>query len=229
MSTSRRSVVSLLLALGAAPVLLAPALYAQSRPAPTVTSDGILQSKRPIPGSVYESPGFTRAVQKGTRTRTGQPGPNAWVQHARYRIDATLTPATNTVSGSEHVVCLNNSPDTLPYLMVHLYQNVFRPESQRRDAAPITDGIKLARVAVAGVQLAQQSQSRRSRGSANAAGYSVDGTVMRIALARPLMPHDSVSLDFAWSYNPAMTPSDGREGRDDHLYFMGYWYPQIAV
>jgi hypothetical protein len=231
MSTSYRSIVSLLLALGAAPVLFAPAISAQSRPAPTVTSDGILQSKRPIPGAVYESPGFTRAVQKGTRTRTGQPGPNAWVQHARYRIDATLTPATNTVSGSEHVVYLNNSPDTLPYLMVHLYQNVFRPESQRRDVAPITDGIRLARVAVEGTRIAQldQRQGRRSRGATNTAGYSIDATVMRITLPKPLMPHDSVSLDFAWSYIPAMTPSDGREGRDDHLYFMGYWYPQIAV
>ena len=28
---------------------------------------------------------------------------------------------------------------------------------------------------------------------------------------------------------PSLTPSDGREGRDDHLYFMGYWYPQVAV
>ena len=52
---------------------------------------------------------------------------------------------------------------------------------------------------------------------------------MRVPLPKPLMPHDSVALDFAWSYVPALTPADGREGRDDHLYFMGYWYPQIAV
>ena len=222
-----RSIASLLLALGFAPVL-----SAQSRPDPTVTSNGILGSRRPIPGSVYESAGFTRAVERGTRTRTGEPGQNNWVQHVRYTIDATLDPRTNTVTGSEHVVYLNNSPDTLPYLMVHLRQNVFRPESQRRDDAPIGDGMKLTRVVVNGVTLgpeADQPQDRRSRRGTGTSGYVVSGTIMRVSLAVPLMPHDSVSLEFAWSYVPALTPSDGREGRDDHLYFMGYWYPQIAV
>jgi len=36
-------------------------------------------------------------------------------------------------------------------------------------------------------------------------------------------------LTLAWSYVPPLTPADGRQGRDEHLYFMGYWYPQVAV
>ena len=212
MTSPLRPVTLLLLSLGCT-----AALHAQSRPNPVVTPDGILQSRRPIPGSLYESAGFTRAVERGTRTRTGAPGPHNWVQHARYKIEASLDPATNTVTGSEHVVYLNNSPDTLPYLMVHLRQNVFRAESQRRDDAPIGDGMKLTHVAAGGVTLSDTN------------GYTVHGTIMRVPLASPLMPHDSVALDFSWSYIPTLTPSDGREGRDDHLYFMGYWYPQIAV
>ncbi len=221
-----RSVAPLLLALA-----LSTPLRAQSRPAPTVTSDGILGSARPIPGAVYESVPFTRAVQKGTRTRTGVPGVGNWVQHARYNIDATLDPATNTVTGTEHVVYINNSPDTLPFLMVHLRQNVFKAGSERHDgSAPVTDGMKLTRVVAGGVALdSQNAPRRRSRSSSAQSGYTVNGTVMRVSLPRPLMPHDSVALDFGWSYVPALTPSDGREGRDDHLYFMGYWYPQIAV
>jgi hypothetical protein len=230
MTTPFRSLSQLLLALGAA-----SALSAQSRPAPTVTSDGILQSLRPIPGAVYESAPFTRAVQKGMRTRTGEPGSRGWVQHARYTINATLDPSTSTVTGSEHVVYLNNSPDTLSRLMVHLRQNVFRPGSERRDGVtPVTDGMKITHVAANGVtigaQPAQTVQRRRTNSRASGTdGYVISGTVMQLPLAAPLAPHDSVSLDFAWSYVPALTPSDGREGRDDHLYFMGYWYPQIAV
>ncbi|MEO7040927.1 MAG: hypothetical protein ABI035_01550, partial [Gemmatimonadaceae bacterium] len=113
-------------------------LHAQSRPAPTVTSDGVLQSKRPIPGAVYESAPFTIAVGKGTRTRTGMPGTRNWVQHARYTIDASLDNATHKVWGKEHVVYLNNSPDTLPYLLIHLRQNVFKPEAHRSDFAPLS-------------------------------------------------------------------------------------------
>lgn len=222
-----------LLLLVAAGVTTSATLGAQTRPAPTVTAEGITASRRPIPGAVYEIPGFTRAVANGTRTRTGQPGPRNWVQHARYAIDAKLDPATNTVTGSEHVIYINNSPDSLGEIMIHLYQNVFRPGSPRRDEVLPGDGMKLMRVAANGIAMAEQHvQERRGRlprGTAIQAGYIVNATVMRLTLATPLLPHDSVSLDFAWSYVPPLTPSDGREGREDHLYFMGYWYPQVAV
>ncbi|MEO8946037.1 MAG: M1 family metallopeptidase [Gemmatimonadaceae bacterium] len=227
MAISSRFIAPLLLTLS-----VAPALSAQTRPAPTVTSNGVLVSQRPIPGAVYESAAFTHAVEKGTRTRTGEPGPNSWVQHARYKIDASLDPVTNTVNGSEHVVYLNNSPDILPFLMVQLRQNVFRAGIPRRDAVPITGGMNLTRVAVRGVAIADSQtdgHARRARRGSASNDYQISGTVMRVPLATPVMPHDSVSLDFSWSYVPALTPSDGREGRDDHLYFMGYWYPQIAV
>jgi hypothetical protein len=140
------------------------------------------------------------------------PGERNWIQHARYTIDASLDSATHTVWGKEHVTYLNNSPDTLHYLMIHLRQNVFRPGSMRIGDAPISSGMRLSTV--------------NGRGLGK---WSVDGTIMRASLDRPLMPHDSTSLDIAWSYVPAETPSDGREGRDDDVYFMGYWYPQIAV
>ncbi|HEY8311126.1 MAG TPA: M1 family metallopeptidase [Gemmatimonadaceae bacterium] len=226
----RASVSLLFLSLGVAPAVV----RAQSRPNPVVTSDGILDSRRPIPGSVYESAPFTRAVQKGTRTRTGAPGPRNFVQHARYAINASIDPGSNTVGGSEHVVYLNNSSDTLSYLMVHLRQNVFKAGSERRDnQTPVTDGMKITHVAVNGATIDPQStqapQRRRGRRAGEPTTYTIDGTVMRVPLAKPLLPHDSTSLDITWSYVPALTPSDGREGRDDHLYFMGYWYPQIAV
>ncbi|MDQ6737695.1 MAG: M1 family metallopeptidase, partial [Gemmatimonadota bacterium] len=214
---------------------LSPAMaHAQTRPSPMVTSAGILQGQRPIPGDVYESPGFTRAVERGTRTRTGAPGPNNFVQHARYSINASLDPAANSLTGTEHVVYLNNSPDTLGFILVHLRQNVFRAGSERHDgSAPLTDGMRLTHVAVNGTVVDSESsipvKRRVSRRGASGGGYVVSGTVMRVPLSGPLMPHDSVGLDFAWSYTIPLTPSDGREGRDDHLYFMGYWYPQIAV
>src|SRR5438034_4618424 len=52
---------------------------------------------------------------------------------------------------------------------------------------------------------------------------------MWIRLATPLLPADSLRLLVAWSYTLPPAPADGREGHEDHVYFMGYWYPQIAV
>ena len=199
---------------------------AQAHAAPHARTDSIA-GRRPIPGAVVEPPAFLRAIANGTRTRTGEPGPRNWVQHARYSIDASIDPATNTLTGTEHVVYLNNSPDTLAQLAIYLRQNVFRAGSPRRDAAPTTDGITLTRVEAGGAAVPEKKQVDDLRDGTP--GYAVDATVMWLAPRTPVLPHDSVALDFAWSYVPALTPSDGREGRDDHLYFMGYWYPQVAV
>lgn len=211
---------------------------AQTQPsvplAPAKTADGA----RPVPGPVYEIPGFTRAVDRGTRTRTGQPGAGYWVQHARYAIQAQLDVATDRVSGHERVVYLNNSPDTLGRIAVYLRQNVFAAGNPRRHSVPITGGVTLGRVAVDGHVVAAQPTGGAAkqvtgvggRRASAGVGYTVDGTVMWIPLASPLLPHDSADLELSWSYAVAPSPSDGREGREDHhLYFMGYWYPQVAV
>ncbi len=218
------------------PLCAAP-LAAQSRPAPTLDAAATARAGRPLPGPVYESPGFTRAVERGTRTRTGRPGPSYWVQHARYRIDATLDPAAARLTGKETVTYTNESPDTLRTLAVHLRQNAFRAGNPRRTPAPITGGVAVQRVAVDGTEIQPRAtgveavpitEAVRRRQSADR--YVVDGTVMWIPLVRPLVPHASVRLDFTWSYSPPPAPSDGREGREGHhLFFMGYWYPQVAV
>lgn len=192
---------------------------------------------RAVPGPVREIPEFTRAVERGTRSRNGAPGSSNWVQHARYAIDARLDVARNRVSGRERVVYLNNSPDTLRRLAVYLRQNAFAAGNPRRQPAPITGGMTLQSVTVNGRAIAARSSGVTAVPITSVAnvkppattGYTVDGTVMWIPLATPLLPHDSTRLELAWSYEPPPSPSDGRQGREDHLYFMGYWYPQVAV
>jgi Peptidase family M1 domain len=210
----------------------------QTQPSPPLAPAVTAQGTRPTPGPVYETPNFTRAVERGTRTRAGAPGASYWVQHARYSIDVRLDVASSRVSGHEHVVYLNNSPDTLRRLAVYLRQNAFAAGNARRQPAPITGGVTLGNVIVNGQPMPAQStgvvavpitQVGRVKKPSDA-GYTVDGTVMWIPLATPLLPHDSARMEFSWSYVPPLSPSDGREGREDHdVYFMGYWYPQVAV
>ena len=226
-------------ALGAALCALVAAapLDAQTLPSPAVDPAAAARTdRRPIPGPVYESADFTRAVARGTRTRTGRPGPRAWVQHPRYAIEASLDPDEGRVHGSERVVYRNFSPDTLDRIAVHLRQNVFAPGSARLSAAPVTGGVTLGRVAVDGRAFEAEppadpalSASESPPGEPGTGRYAVQGTVMWIALARALAPGDSTTLEVAWSYAPAPAPGDGREGHDGHVWFMGYWYPQIAV
>jgi len=205
----------------------------QTRAAPPVDPAA---GPRPIPGPVYESAAFSRAVARGTRTRSGVPGPGYWVQHPRYAITATLNPARARLDGRETVVYRNHSPDSLRQIAVYLRQNVFAAGSPRRDPAPITGGVTLGGVTVNGrtVLAAPPPTPAKPVTAPPRAGpapdqYTVDGTVMWIALGHPLAPGDSLTLGCAWSYTPPPAPADGREGHDGHVFFMGYWYPQIAV
>ncbi|MEO8909844.1 MAG: M1 family metallopeptidase [Gemmatimonadaceae bacterium] len=160
------------------------------------------------------------------------------MQHARYSIDARLDPTTDRLTGHERVVYINNSPDTLRRLAIHLRQNAFAAGNPRRQAAPITGGVSVEQVVANGRVIPPRPIGNTAVPITDVAnqhltdegGYTVNGTVMWLPLALPLVPHDSVSLELAWSYVPPESPSDGRQGREGHhLYFMGYWYPQVAV
>ncbi len=63
------------------------------------------------------------------RTGSGRPGPGYWQQRVDYRIDATLDPAANELRGREVISYHNRSPDALPYLWMHLEQNMCAPGS----------------------------------------------------------------------------------------------------
>jgi hypothetical protein len=226
---ARRRERALLRALAGMLLLLPSAATAQSVAAPSVDPASIVEHGRPIPGPLIETAEFTRAVDRGTRTRTGMPGARNWVQHARYRIAASLDITTHRIHGTEQVTYLNRSPDTLRRIAVHLRQNVFAPGVPRRDPAPVTGGVTLGAMTINGQPVAERTRRGRPDSSPVEPQYQVNGTVMWILLAHPLGPGDSLRLDCGWSYEVPETPSDGREGRDGNVYFMGYWYPQVAV
>ena len=179
----------------------------------------VLTSGRPVPYPIFESKGFARAVANGTRTRTGEPGPNYWQQFARYRIDAELVPATSQLNGRETVRYFNRSPDTLRAPRFFLNQNLFKPGAARNEEVPVTSGMEILRIAASG-----QTLTKTDTG----VGYWIDGTVMGVHLPRPLAPHDSVDIDIAWTFQ---IPPDGapREGVAGDAIMVAYWYPQLAV
>ena len=62
------------------------------------------------------------------------------------------------------------------------------------------------------------------------AAYRVLGTNLTIRLAQPLPPHDSIALDFEWSFRIPQGGVGERMGWNaDNFFFLAYWYPQMAV
>lgn len=185
-------------------------------PAPADTSS------RPRPYPVFESRAFAQAVERGTRLRSGAPGPSYWQQWTRYSIEAAYDPATGLLEGRSTVTYFNRSPNNVAALYVHLHGNVFAPDAARNRSVPTTTGgVTLTRVAVRGQEMTQI-------GGGNPRGYRVNGTVLGLPMATPLAAGDSVVLEFAWRYT---VPPNGapRGGRDSTVAFVSYWYPQMAV
>ncbi len=195
----------------AAGLLLCPALLAGQSP----------DQPRPRPYPPFESPAFQRAVERGTRTRDGTPGPRYWQQRADYALAATLDPAARRLTGEGTVRYANRSPDTLTVVWFHLHQNLFAPGALRNEPTPVTEGMELGRVVAQGQALAAVDDS-------TAAGYQVRGTRLRIRLPAPLPPGGTAPFEFAWSFT---VPPDGapRGGEDGEVFFLSYWYPQVAV
>ena len=104
---------------------------------------------------------------------------------------------------------------------IQLLQNIFAPGARHNTGVPWSvEGIELDRVAAQGTALAA--------GGGEGPGYEVNGTIMRIRLPKPLPPGGTADFAFDWKLR---VPPDGapRGGQDGEVYFMNYWYPQMAV
>ncbi|MEE8042601.1 MAG: hypothetical protein V3T15_07405, partial [Pseudomonadales bacterium] len=108
--------------------------------------DASAQSRRPIPYPVMPTPQFERAIEQGTRTTSGEPGPNYWTNTADYTIEVSLSPETKMLNGTETIRYHNNSPDELRFVLVHLRQNLHKENAMRNRFVPITGGIEISEV-----------------------------------------------------------------------------------
>ena len=57
-----------------------------------------------------------------------------WQQRVAYDISARLEEPLGVLRGTERIVYVNNSPDTLRSFSLHLHLNAFRPGSRWSDA-----------------------------------------------------------------------------------------------
>ncbi len=170
------------------------------------------------------------------RTGSGAPGPDYWQQRVDYQIRATLDTAARSLRGEERITYTNNSPDTLRYLWLQLDQNVFNSQSRgfrifdqqsRFGTGGAEGGVRILKVAQPAVAAARG----RPASAAASLDYVVNGTVMRIDLARPLPPKGRQLLDIAWSF--PFGPNRNRMGLEEIdggvTYEVAQWYPRLAV
>ena len=175
------------------------------------------------------------------RTASGAPGHEYYQQKADYVISVELDENKNTIHGNETITYTNNSPDNLKYLWVQLDQNVraknsygqltstntmdedmrFSTIKRMHDRMNFDGGFKIEHV---------------KDGSGKNLDYTVNETMMRINLPKPLKKGQSFSFKIKYHYkiNDRMKIG-GRSGyeyfkdEDNSIYTIAQFFPRMAV
>jgi hypothetical protein len=173
------------------------------------------------------------------RTGSGAPGPNYWQQKADYVINVELNDANQSISGSETITYLNNSPDALKYLWVQLDQNLLSKENTlaKTEAQAMQDSVSAKTY---GAQVSDYEGGYKVRLVKDVAGkplsYTINNTMMRVNLPQPLKTGEKFSFGIEWSYNIndgmlfrertmyEYFPEDG-----NYSYVIAQFYPRMCV
>ena len=173
------------------------------------------------------------------RTASGAPGHGYYQQKADYIIDITLDDKAQKIYGKETVTYKNNSPDKLEYLWVQLDQNMRAQDSDTKliETGNINEKMSFKQIADlhnnfdGGFKLDYVKDV-----SGKDLPVTINKTMMRIDMPKPLMPGASYTFKIKWWYN--INDRDeigGRSGYEyfeedsNYLYTIAQFYPRMAV
>jgi hypothetical protein len=173
------------------------------------------------------------------RNAAGAPGHNYYQQQADYKMNIVIDDATQMLKGDEIITYTNNSPDALSYLWLQLDQNLFSKTSDtkliqvekmedfrdisqlKRKMFDYDGGFKIEDItSLNGVDLK----------------YSINKTMLRIDLDKPLKTGASISFKIKWWYNiNDRMAVGGRSGyeyfekEDNYIYTVAQFFPRMCV
>lgn len=174
------------------------------------------------------------------RTASGAPGPAYYQQQADYKIEVEVDDKNTKLYGTETITYTNNSPEALEYLWVQLDQNMRSRTSQ----TPLVGNQSIS-PALTEDRFAKQFMEKGFDGGFNLdyvkdvngkpMKYTINHTMMRIDLDKPLKNKEKVTFSIKWWYNINNYRVDGgRSGYElfedgNRLYVMAQFFPRMAV
>ncbi|MEX2600623.1 MAG: M1 family metallopeptidase [Balneolaceae bacterium] len=187
-----------------------------------------IQPERPIPYPLEIPAGYLNAVETGTRTAEGEPGPSYWQNEASYQLKAELIPSEYRVNGSASIEFTNFSSDGLPFLLVELSQNLHKAGTMKKENTEITGGIELLRISLNNTELEEQPDGQPLR--QGEPSYLIDATRMILVLDETLQTGETADLEIEWTFVVPQQGASGRMGHSrDNLFYIAYWYPKVSV
>ncbi|REL25311.1 M1 family peptidase [Thalassotalea euphylliae] len=174
------------------------------------------------------------------RTASGAPGHQYWQQEVDYEINIKLDDETQRLTGSETLDYTNNSPDTLRYVWIQLDQNRMQRDSDYK----LANKAPKKKITYKGLRTLVETDAfdggyeitKVTDSSDKPMKHIINGTMMRIDLAKPLKPGKSVEINIDWNYQlHEQKVLGGRSGweyfkkDDNYLYELAQWFPRAAA
>ncbi len=174
-----------------------------------------------------------------------QAQPERWQQHIKYVIDVKMNVVNNQFSGTEKIEYINNSPDTLNAIFMHLYWNAFQPGSEMdirsREMGKI---VHTMRNGEEELDWDPRVKDRISKLLPSEIGYDsveyikVNGaeqriiyheTIVEVKLQKPILPHTKTPVEVAFKAQvPIQIRRSGRDNAEGIRYSMSQWYPKVV-
>ncbi|WP_139959649.1 M1 family metallopeptidase [Flavicella sediminum] len=181
------------------------------------------------------------ATPNSQHTASGAPGVNYTQQQVDYEMDVVLDEENQKLSGEESITYHNNSDDTLTYLWVQLEQNKRAKDSKSPDIegggpdllySPEKFATKFIGEPFDGGFNIVHIKDRKG----NPLNYTINRTMMRVELPKPLASGKKFKFNIKWWYNiNNHVPVRDRSGYEhfpkdgNNLYVIAQFYPRLAV
>lgn len=155
-----------------------------------------------------------------------------WQQAVDYKMEVSLDVKTHKLNGTQKLLYTNNSPDTLHKVFYHLYFNAFQPNSmmdtRSRELEDPDFRVRDRILHLSSEEIGyQQIQSLRQDGQA--VQYQVEGTILEVTLAKPILPNSKTLLEMRFEAQvPIQIRRSGRHNSEGVEYSMSQWYPKIS-
>ncbi len=178
------------------------------------------------------------------RAMDGSPGPEYWQQRVDYNIECELDVENLQLRGEELITYHNQSPNSLRYLWLQLDENQHDPhaDNHRFNSSKIKD--KMSEMEMRSLEpwreLDKYGHKIHQVTDANGGKlrYTINKTMMRVDLPKPLEPGETFSFRVNWSYyiidriNATSLARGGYEyfeKDDNYLFTITQWYPRLCV
>jgi hypothetical protein len=173
------------------------------------------------------SPQFYTEKGNDFHAANGNPGPKYWQNRANYQLNVKLDTVSKTISGTETIDYINNSPDELQYLWLQMDQNTYKKDARSNFVTGFalkpdqhTDGYQIESVAV------------DEGGVVKPVKFVITDTRMQVRLPKAVSAKGQIRLKIKYHY----TIPGAFGGRTDYvdtkngkIYEIAQWFPRMCV